>query len=136
MIASEYMRGEKSHCEHLESEVPEDLGSLAVIHLLEEIMYGGFVDSNNQCLALLLMALANGQSTIRLGRMSSHSVMVLRLIQEVLNVRFKFEEVENSKTLIKEQEEGYENDEKIDLPKNIIASCIGISYENMARIAF
>ena len=140
LICSEFMRGEESHCEHLESEVPEDLGSLAVIHLLEEIMYGGYTDSNNQCLPLLLMALAPAQSSIRLGRISSHAVHVLRLIEQMLNVKFQFQEVENTRdSMTREggyEEEEEETQEKIELPKNIIASCIGISYENMARIAF
>lgn len=136
VVSSEFLRGEGSHCEHLESEVPEDLGCLAVIHLLEEIMYGGFVDSNNQCLVLLLMALAPAQSSIRLGRISSQAVHVLRLIQDVLNVKFEFSEVENTRDAL--QKAGYEEDQEelAELPKNIIASCVGISYENMARIAF
>ena len=139
------MRGEESHCEHLESEVPEDLGSLAVIHLLEEIMYGGFVDSNNQCLVLLLMSLSGSQSFVRLGRVSSIAVEVMRLINKVVGVKFEFKEIENPKYQMQgendeeneEFEEVQKNEENsVQLPKNFIVSCTGINYENMARIGF
>ncbi|OMJ83112.1 hypothetical protein SteCoe_16033 [Stentor coeruleus] len=140
-ISSEYLRGEASQFDYLESDVPEDLGSLAVIHLLDEITYGGFVDSQNQCLPLLLMALAREKSSLRLGRLSSQAVEVLRLIQFMINITFSFTESDNPKyTQLPENEEEEEalanEPDNSDLPKNIIATCIGLGYQNMARIAF
>lgn len=133
-ISSEYLRGESSYFETLETEVPEDLGTLAVIGLLEEIMYGGFVDSNNQALVLLLMSLSS-QSFVRLGRVSSQAVEVLRLIDQVIRVKFNFEEIENPKYQ-QNTEDDEEQELPFQLPKNFIVSCVGINYENMARIAF
>lgn len=140
-ITSEFLMSEKSHIEHLESDVPEDLGTLAVLHLLDEIMFGGCVDSNNQGLALLLMALSGGQSEIRLGRVSVSAIEVMRLIDKVFNVRFNFRDIDNP--VYKENNEEEEAEEEnegeeipMDLPKNTILSCIGIDFENMARIAF
>jgi RNA 3'-terminal phosphate cyclase-like protein len=132
-ISSEFLRGEPSPFDYLDSEVPEDLGTLAVIHLLDEVMQGGVVDCNNQCLALLLMALASQESSIRLGRLSAPAVEVLRLIDDALNVRFQFSESETPHSGAEDEEE---EEDQTQLPKNIIASCVGIGYENMARIAF
>lgn len=137
-ITSEFLASEKSHIEHLENDVPEDLGTLAVLHLLDEIMYGGCVDSNNQALVLLFMALAGGQSEIRLGRVSVSAIEVMRLIDHVFNVRFNFQDAENPVYQESQDDDQEENEEDIpmDLPKNTILSCIGIDFENMARIAF
>ncbi|CAG9321632.1 unnamed protein product [Blepharisma stoltei] len=151
LLSSEYMRGEESTIEDLETEVPEDLGTLAVYQLLDEIFYGGYVDTSNQCLVLLLMALSTSKSSLRLGRLSQSAVEVLRLIKKMFRVTFTLQDTENpGEDDIKEEEEGSEEEgdeedyQEIELenplvenlPRNVIATCVGIGYENMARIGF
>lgn len=70
VLTSDFVKGEESFIEDVDSEVPEDLGYLGSIALLDEIMAGGCVDSNTQWLALLLMALAQGQSSLKVGRLT------------------------------------------------------------------
>jgi len=60
VMTSDFVKGEESLIEDVDSEVPEDLGYLGSIALLDEIMAGGCVDSHTQWIALLLMAIAHG----------------------------------------------------------------------------
>ena len=135
-LTSEFMANEKSHLEHLESDVPEDMGTLAVLHLLDEVMYGGCVDTSNQALALILMALAPDESKMLLGRVNLATIEILRLLLSVFNVRFTFLDQENPVYTSQNEEEEEVEVLPDDLPKTTIISCIGIDYENMARIAF
>ncbi|XP_063900961.1 RNA 3'-terminal phosphate cyclase-like protein [Zophobas morio] len=59
---------------------PFDVGRTAARLLLEEIYRGGCVDTQSQSLALLLMALSPPDvSKIRIGKLSPHTVNLLRL---------------------------------------------------------
>jgi len=58
---------------HEEFKLPEDLGEAAALALLDEVYYGGCVDSAIQPIALLLMALSSNEdvSSIKIGRLTS-----------------------------------------------------------------
>jgi RNA 3'-terminal phosphate cyclase-like protein len=134
-LTSEFLSSEASHLEHLESDVPEDLANLAVLHLLDEVWYGGCLDTPSQPLALILMALGGEESKIRFGRVSITSVEVLRMIFDVFNVKFRFSDVDNP-VYQRNDDDDDEGEIPEDLPKSTILSCLGIDYENMARVAF
>ena len=77
--------------------LPEDLGKLVALGLLDEIFSGSAVDSANQPFAFLLMSLtsADNVSTIKVGRVTQQSVAMLKHIKQFINVQFKIEEVED-----------------------------------------
>eukprot|EP01080_Neovahlkampfia_damariscottae_P003135 gene3135-5451_t len=84
-------------CTGTSGQVPEDLGILASKLLCDEIEKGGCVDTNNQWLMLLYMALCpEDVSKVRLGKLSDYSVDYLRNIKKFFGVTFKISEEENS----------------------------------------
>lgn len=94
----------------------EEFGKLVGRMLLEEISYGGTVDTAVQPMVLLLMALCTEDvSRVRLGRISKHSVNLLRLIKEILGVTFQIKEDQKTGTTF--------------------ASCMGMGYTNIWRQA-
>jgi RNA 3'-terminal phosphate cyclase-like protein len=145
-IQAEYMKGEESTVQNLESDVAEDLGVLASVHLLDELVYGGAVDTLNQSLPIFLMALAVGESTLRLGRLSQQAILLLRLIHQFFAVKFEISELANpavQEDESPEDEEAYDYEEedledplRENMPSTILLSCTGIGYQNMARAAF
>lgn len=52
--------------------LPEDLGERAAYGLLDEIFYGGCIDSTNQSLALLMIAMSDNDaaSSLKIGRVT------------------------------------------------------------------
>ena len=112
-MTSDFVKGEESLIEDVDSEVPEDLGYLGSIALLDEIMAGGCVDSHTQWIALLLMAVAHGQSSLKIGRLTESTIELLRIIKELLRVKFVIEQVEES--------------------EEVMFKCSGMGYENYAR---
>ena len=94
----------------------EEFGDFVAKLLLQEISYGGTVDTCLQGMILLCMALCTEDvSRIRLGRISKHSVNLLRLIKDILGVTFKINEDPQTGT--------------------IFASCMGVGYTNIWRQA-
>jgi RNA 3'-terminal phosphate cyclase-like protein len=95
--------------------VPEDLGSLASKLLCCEIEKGGCVDTANQWLVLLYMALSpEDVSKVRFGKLSDYSIDYMRNIQKFFGVTFKIEEEENS----------------------LVLSCVGCGFKNFNKKTF
>jgi len=94
----------------------EEFGKKMARMMLEEISYGGTVDTSVQPMVLLLMALCTEDvSRVRLGRISKQSVNLLRLIKELLAVTFKVKQDPETGT--------------------IFASCMGMGYSNIWKQA-
>ena len=94
----------------------EEFGTFVGKLLLKEINYGGTVDTCLQGIILLSMALCTEDvSRVRLGRISKHSVNLLRLIKDILGITFKIKEDPETGT--------------------IFASCMGVGYTNIWRQA-
>eukprot|EP00485_Elphidium_margaritaceum_P006191 CAMPEP_0202705198 /NCGR_PEP_ID=MMETSP1385-20130828/17780_1 /ASSEMBLY_ACC=CAM_ASM_000861 /TAXON_ID=933848 /ORGANISM="Elphidium margaritaceum" /LENGTH=453 /DNA_ID=CAMNT_0049363383 /DNA_START=41 /DNA_END=1402 /DNA_ORIENTATION=- len=94
----------------------EEFGTYVGKLLLEEISYGGTVDTCLQSFVLLCMALCTEDvSKVRLGRMSKHTVNMLRLLKDLLGVTFKIKEDPETGT--------------------IFASCMGVGYTNIWKQA-
>ena len=144
---------------------PEDLAKELSVKFLNDIYCAGAVDVNNQGLFLFLMALSekNLVSEMKIGRITKYSKGVVRLIKELLKVRFNIREVdeyddneEESEEDKKDEEDDKEgedeemenedeeeevgdgnDDEEDELPnvhEQYIYSCIGIGLRNVARI--
>ncbi len=105
------------HSECSDSDITaEDFGNAVSKQLLDEISFGGTVDTTLQSIILVFMALGpDDVSRVRLGRMSKHSVRVLRLIRDMLGVVFKLREDKETGT--------------------IFASCLGVGMSNVWRQA-
>ncbi len=92
----------------------EEFGESISKQLLEEISYGGTVDVTLQSLVIIFMAMGpEDVSRVRLGRMSKHTVRVLRLIKDMMGVTFKLREDKETGT--------------------IFASCLGVGLSNVWR---
>ena len=77
-------------CATTESLVAEEVGLLAARMLCEEMHRGGFVDTNQQWLVLLFMALTpEDVSKVLLGKMSKYTISLLRNIRKFFDVVFK-----------------------------------------------
>jgi transcriptional regulator with XRE-family HTH domain len=137
---------------------PEDLARKCALKLLEELFYCGAVDTHHQGLFLLLMSLSNNNniSKLKLGRISQHTMGLLRLIHKLLGVKFKIEEIEKDDydeeveddDMDVEDMEDMDDDEedklnkidkidkvdKVDIPNRLMFSCVGIGLKNIARI--
>eukprot|EP01133_Synstelium_polycarpum_P018950 gene18950-22677_t len=106
-----------AECMGAPGETPEDLGEKTANFLLEEILNGGCIDSNNQSLALLLMVLCpEDVSKVRLGRLTPYTIEYVRHLKEFFGVTFKIEADEETKT--------------------VIFTCLGIGFKNMSRRTF
>jgi len=104
--------------------VPEDLGKEAAYLLLEEIHRGGCVDSNNQSLACLFMALGqNDVSKVKIGPLSPYSVQFLRHIRDFFQIMFRLE--------VEESNQGNENCGA----DKVLLTCLGVGYQNINRTA-
>lgn len=147
VLAADAFRGEESLVEELETDVPEDLGYTVALRLLDEIFHGGCVDASLHWLPLLLMALGpkGRKGSVLLGRLTNHSIELLRLIQTFLHVTMELESAPNPADVDeKAEEEAGEEEEYEELadplrqnfPSNVKVSCIGVGYQNMARVAF
>ncbi|XP_055945008.1 RNA 3'-terminal phosphate cyclase-like protein [Argiope bruennichi] len=100
--------------------VPEDVAKQSCFNLFEEINRGGCVDSNNQSLVCLLMALGpTDVSKFKTGPLSPYTIQFLRHIEDFLQLRMKLET---------------EKDENLQLGTHkVIVTCIGIGFSNMSR---
>lgn len=102
----------------VEANSPESIGLRAARLLLQEVKHGGCVDSTNQWLALLLMALCPEDiSRLRLGKLSQFSVSYLRLLRDVFDVTYKL------------------STDSSTLTPTVLVSCRGIGWTNLSRRA-
>nr|SVE85487.1 EOG090X05X4 [Daphnia pulicaria] len=103
--------------------VAEELGEIAALRLLEEIYRGGCVDSSNQHLVLLLMALGpKDVSRVLLGPLSPYTIQFLRHMKDFFGTVFKMEN-------------GNKNDEdelRVGTEK-ILMTCVGAGYTNLSK---
>ncbi|EFA81467.1 RNA 3'-terminal phosphate cyclase family protein [Heterostelium album PN500] len=106
-----------AECMGAAGESPESLGERTANFLLEEILNGGCIDSNNQSLALLFMVLCPEDiSKIKLGKLTPYTIDFIRNIKEFFGTVFKIETDDDSKT--------------------ITFTCLGTGFKNMARKTF
>ena len=102
----------------VDSQSPEAIGLRAAKLLLQDIKHGGGVDSTNQWLALLFMALCPEDiSRMRLGKLSEYTINYLRLLRDVFDVTFKL--ATHTSTLT----------------PTVLVSCRGIGWANLSRRA-
>lgn len=95
-------------------ELPEDLGVKGAALVLEEIRRGGCVDTSAQTLAFFLMCLGpEDVARIRVGTLSQHSIVALRLLRDVFGIEFKVRPDPDTKT--------------------VLLSCLGSGYRNMVK---
>ena len=88
----------------------EKLGEAVAAQLLAEVERGGCVDGLHDGFVLLWMALTPSTvSRVRLGRLSSRCVDVLRLCEAVLGVRMQVEGGEGDTVLVTGMGSGYQN---------------------------
>ncbi|XP_029469463.1 RNA 3'-terminal phosphate cyclase-like protein isoform X2 [Rhinatrema bivittatum] len=99
--------------------LPEELGKNCARLLLEEIYRGGGVDSVNQSLVLLLMALGQQDvSKVLLGPLSPYTIGFLRHLRSFFQIMFKIE------TKSHEELKGGEK---------FLLTCVGIGYSNLSK---
>ncbi|XP_065834537.1 RNA 3'-terminal phosphate cyclase-like protein [Oscarella lobularis] len=126
VLAVESMSAERTDSGELT--LPEDLGEQTAKMLLEEIWKGGCVDSRNQSLAFLLMALGQKDlSKIQSGELTSYTVAFLRHLRDFYGVVFRIEP-------IRAQDNDDEDEETLELGKRYIMSCVGAGYSNLSKI--
>ena len=102
---------------------PEDLGRDCGHLLLEEIFRGGCVDTRNQSLVLLLMAMASeGVSRVLLGDLTDYSIEFLRHLRDFFGVMFKIETKPDSTGEMQRQ--------------LVYLSCSGMGYWSIGRRTF
>jgi RNA 3'-terminal phosphate cyclase-like protein len=112
-------------------ELPEDLGKRSATLLLHEIFCGGCIDTSAQSFALLMMCLTpEDVSRIRLGPLSSYTVVSLRLFKEAFGVEFKLRVDEA--TVRGGDSDNEEEDAQVN-GNTVLCSCLGVGYRNMAR---
>jgi len=96
---------------------PEEVAKSCLNLFLEEISYGGCVDTSFQGLLILMMALAEEDiSRARIGRLSTHSVSLLRDIRQFTGVMFKIRPDRKTET--------------------VLLSCVGSRLGNVAKVRF
>lgn len=80
---------------------PVALGKQVATKLLTEISKGGYIDSLHQSMALSFAALGpEAVSRIRLGKLTSHTVQCLRLLQQFFGVTFQLTAEESPQTIL------------------------------------
>lgn len=100
-------------------QAPEEVGELASLLLLEQVMGGGCVDAHHQMLVLLMMAMSpDDVSVARFGALTPSAVSALSLAESYFGVTFAIRD-EPSKL-----GDGY--------PSSTIATCIGCNLINKA----
>eukprot|EP00331_Platyophrya_macrostoma_P004171 CAMPEP_0176420004 /NCGR_PEP_ID=MMETSP0127-20121128/8366_1 /TAXON_ID=938130 /ORGANISM="Platyophrya macrostoma, Strain WH" /LENGTH=308 /DNA_ID=CAMNT_0017800553 /DNA_START=302 /DNA_END=1228 /DNA_ORIENTATION=- len=133
-----------------EDNLPEELGTRVAMRLLDELFYSGFVDTTHQSLVFLLMALSEKKiSAVRVGRISTYTVKYLRNLRTFFGVKFQIKncedkivideetksEEENGYDMMKDEDDDSETKEEIpkEFPQNLIFSCWGIGFNNIAK---
>ena len=104
--------------------VPEEVGKLAANTLLEEICSGGCVDSCNQYLAALFLALGDQNvGKILVGSLTSYTIEFLRHLRDFFDVMFRFENVDGNTG----EPGGRLGDAKV------LLTCVGVTYSNISK---
>ncbi|RLN72479.1 hypothetical protein BBJ28_00001051 [Nothophytophthora sp. Chile5] len=94
--------------------LPEDVATLASHMLCEEISKGGCVDTSNQALVLLYMALSpEDVSKVRFGKLTPYSIQCLRHLRDFFGITFKIKPDPETKT--------------------VLLSCLGTGFKNLAK---
>ncbi|CCI40333.1 hypothetical protein ABG067_002534 [Albugo candida] len=95
-------------------DLPEDVATIASHALCEEIKQGGCIDSTNQSLVLLFMALSPPSvSKVRVGRLTPYTIQYMRHIRDFLGVTFKIAPDRATKT--------------------VFLSCSGLGFQNLSK---
>jgi RNA 3'-terminal phosphate cyclase-like protein len=81
---------------------PERVGVAAAARLLQEIECGGVCDSTNQWLLIILAAAAEEHKpcTLRLGRLTPHTVQTLRHVRDFLGVSFNMSQNDDGTVML------------------------------------
>lgn len=81
-------------------QLPEDVGKQAAHLLLQEVLQGGCVDSSNQFLVVLFMALCpEDLSSIKVGKLSPYTIEMLRHLRDFFGIKFKVDPDPDTKTV-------------------------------------
>ena len=137
---------------------PEALGKKCALHLVDEIMYSGCIDSNFQGFVLCLMSLSERKvSEVKMGRLTGLSIDIMRIIYAFTKNKFKCKDdtndefnsnntnaesekedmdsydLSNSSDYVEEDEE-IVNKEQTGKPEfnYILVSCLGSGISNMS----
>nr|CAG4645520.1 EOG090X05X4 [Lynceus sp. MCZ IZ 141354] len=103
--------------------VAEDVGIEAAHALLEEVYRGGCVDSTNQSLAVLFMALGQKNvSKMQTGPLSTYTIEFLRHLRDFFGIMFK---IETQQTEDEELRTGADK---------VLLTCVGVGYTNLSKI--
>lgn len=124
----------------------DDLGIKAARNLLEEIYRGGCVDSANQSLACVLMAVCDQDvSKIQTGPLSNYTIYYLRHIRDFFRIIFKIDVQHPSPSLEEDGDDGkshgddsdddIDNDEELKLGGDkVLLTCTGAGYRNLNKV--
>ena len=107
-----------------EPDVPEDIGVKAANDLLEEVYKGGFVDSCNQYIALLFMAV--GEQDVRkvlFGPLTPYTVQFLRHLKDFFEIMFKLEP----------KVDYHSNNDSEEYTK-VLLTCVGSGFLNISKV--
>lgn len=125
---------------------PEDVAKAAANQLIQEINYGGCIDSSNACLALLYCALADEDvSRVRVGRLSETAVEFLRDLKSFFGVVFKIKVDRDIGADMSSSDDDDDDDNEMEMQNNsprplpsrgVLLSCVGRGYTNIARVRF
>lgn len=121
---------------------PEAMGLFVARVLLREIQYMGAPDLRHQPIILLFMACTiEDVSKCRLGPLTERSVRTLRLINEILGVRFSLEPVTIAFDEDYTSEKEWRSDKAKDVIKTktldfVIAMCRGAGIRNISKMGF
>ncbi|CAK9300858.1 unnamed protein product [Gordionus sp. m RMFG-2023] len=122
------------HCSYRDGEnskliTPEELALRVTYKLLDEIYMGGSTDSSNQWLAFLLMSLTNHKvSRILTSRLTAFSRNTLKLIEDVIGVKFKIDRLGNKN----HDEMEREGDKEVKV-LNYVVTCLGAGFDNINK---
>lgn len=121
---------------------PEAMGLFAARVLLKEIQYMGAPDIRHQPIILLFMACTiEDVSKCRFGPLTERAVRTLRLINEILGIRFSLEPVTIAFEEDYVNEKEWRTDKSKDIVKTktlefVIAMCRGAGIRNINKIGF
>lgn len=68
---------------------PEDTGTTAGQELVNNLLEGACVDNHAQDQIVIFMALANGTSSVRIGKMTQHTETAIYIVEKMTNAKFE-----------------------------------------------
>ena len=118
-----------------EYKYPQDLGKKAALQMLDEIFYGGCVDSAHQPWVFFMMAISENKniSSVKIGRLTEQSVSMLRLLKQFFSVEFKITECPDEFFDEEEEEESGADEDEAKFATTFVFTCLGIGMTNLAR---